>query len=75
MEVLDGGPLEASFGAVLRVDATNACCRISCNFCRLAEEPLEGGVSAPPVPSAADFCPLGVSVICESCPNNCLVGG
>lgn len=59
--------MDASFGAVLRVDATKACCLISCSFCRLAEDPLEGGVSAPPVPKAADFCPLGVSVIFESC--------
>lgn len=36
---------------------------MSCSFCRRAEDPLEGGVSAPPLALAVvDFCVLGVSV-------------
>ena len=40
-----------------------ACSRMSCSFCRRAEDPLDGGVSAPPLALAVvDFCVLGVSV-------------
>lgn len=36
---------------------------MSCSFCRRAEDPLEGGVSAPPLALAVvDFCVFGVSV-------------
>jgi len=40
--------------------ATKACSRMACSFCRRAEEPLEGGVSAPLPKPMVGRCVLGV---------------